>query len=62
MTDRRLSGIASMLAADRTPLRVLKDEKHTEFVKRIVNAYLDAAEELAEEMPRPLPKPMKSGD
>lgn len=42
MRDRRLRGVAALVAASLTPLRKLPAEKDTEFVKRIVNAYLDA--------------------
>lgn len=37
-----LSGIAALLAAENTPLTKKEDEADTEFVKRIVSAYLDA--------------------
>lgn len=44
MTIRRLSGTAALLAAQNTRLRKNKGETDTEFVKRIVNAYMDADE------------------
>jgi hypothetical protein len=47
LSDRRLDGSAALLAAERTAMRKLRGEKDTEFVKRIVNAYLDAEESLA---------------
>lgn len=37
-----LDGIAALVAARSTPLKKLKDEKDTAFVKRIVCAYLNA--------------------
>ncbi len=37
-----LDGIAALVAAQSTPLKRLKDEKDTAFVKRIVCAYLNA--------------------
>ena len=46
---RRLDGMAALMAAASTPMRVQPGEKHTEFVKRIVNAYLNAEEMLHEE-------------
>jgi collagenase-like PrtC family protease len=52
MSERRLSGIAALLAAELTPLKVQPGERHTEFVKRIVNAYLNAVEMLEEEPER----------
>lgn len=37
-----LSSMAALLAAESTSMTKLKDEYDTEFVKRIVSAYLDA--------------------
>lgn len=62
MTERRLNGVAALIAAQNTQLKVGVDEKHTAFVKRIVNAYLDALETIEAE-PAPAPRmPMKSED
>jgi hypothetical protein len=41
-----LNGIAALKAAESTPLRKKKDERDTEFVKRIVAAYMNAVEAL----------------
>lgn len=49
MTIRRLNGVAALMAAETTHMRKNKGEASTEFVKRIVNAYLDADEKLAAE-------------
>lgn len=40
-----LDGVAAMVAAQRTTLRKEKGERDTAFIKRIVCAYLNAAEE-----------------
>lgn len=47
MSERRLDGVAALMAAETTAMRKLKGERDTEFVKRIVSAYLDAEEALA---------------
>jgi hypothetical protein len=46
MSERRLDGIAALMAAETTAMCKRKGEKDTEFVKRIVNAYLDAEERI----------------
>ncbi len=40
-----LDGLAALVAAQRTTLRKEKGERDTAFIKRIVCAYLNAAEE-----------------
>jgi len=40
---RHLDGIAALVAAERTALCKRKGERDTEFVKRIVCAYINAA-------------------
>lgn len=49
---RRLDGVAAYLAAESTAMCKRKGEKDTEFVKRIVNAYLDAERLLERQKPR----------
>jgi hypothetical protein len=39
--ERPLDGVVALMAAQSTALCKQKGEKDTEFVKRIVNAYLD---------------------
>lgn len=43
-----LDGVAALAAAETTWLRKIKGERDTEFVKRIVCAYLNAERELAD--------------
>jgi hypothetical protein len=45
-----IDGVAALMAAERTEMRKLKGEKDTEFVKRIVCAYLNADAELTLEL------------
>lgn len=40
---KNLSGVTALIVASQTPLRKQKDEKDTEFVKRIVAHYIAAA-------------------
>lgn len=42
---RHLDGIAALIAADNTSMRKIKGERDTEFVKRIVAAYMNALSE-----------------
>jgi hypothetical protein len=46
--NRRLSGVAALFAAESTTLKQQEGELDTEFVKRIVNAYLDGLEKAEE--------------
>lgn len=46
VTPRDLDGLAALLAASRTTMGKTKGEKDTEFVKRIVCAYLNAKNEI----------------
>lgn len=45
---RDLHGVAALMAAERTSMCKVKGEKDTEFVKRIVCAYLNAEREIDE--------------
>jgi len=42
ITPRDLDSTAALLAAEQTAMRKMKGERDTEFVKRIVAAYLNA--------------------
>lgn len=48
VAPHRLSGVAALRVAQTQTLHKMRGEKDTEFVKRIVAAYLNVSEELAQ--------------
>jgi hypothetical protein len=44
--EPRLNGVAALMACHLTPLEMQAGEKGTEFVKRIVSAYLECSQKL----------------